>query len=145
SVKASKPQSMQEAIEFATEMMDKKMLAHAERQAEQKRKLEDTSRNNQHQHQPFKRNNVARAYTAGLRDQKPYGGTKPLCPKCNYHHDGICTPKCTSCRKIGHWARNCKGRPAAANNNNQRAQGKYMQGVSLALNEEFRDTIRMSA
>nr|GEV03229.1 reverse transcriptase domain-containing protein [Tanacetum cinerariifolium] len=31
SVKASKPQSMQEAIKFATEMMDKKMLTHAER------------------------------------------------------------------------------------------------------------------
>nr|GFC22300.1 hypothetical protein [Tanacetum cinerariifolium] len=30
SVKASKPQSIQEAIEFATEMMDKKMLTHAE-------------------------------------------------------------------------------------------------------------------
>nr|GFA55746.1 reverse transcriptase domain-containing protein [Tanacetum cinerariifolium] len=31
SVKASKLQSMQEAIDFATEMMDKKMLTHAER------------------------------------------------------------------------------------------------------------------
>nr|GFB67789.1 reverse transcriptase domain-containing protein [Tanacetum cinerariifolium] len=31
SVKASKPQSMQEAIEFATEIMDKKMLTHGER------------------------------------------------------------------------------------------------------------------
>nr|GEX70780.1 putative reverse transcriptase domain-containing protein [Tanacetum cinerariifolium] len=72
-VKASKPQSMQEAIEFATEMMDKKMLTHAERQAEHKRKFDDTSRNNQHQHQPFKRNNVARAYTAGPGDKKPYG------------------------------------------------------------------------
>nr|GEY25840.1 putative reverse transcriptase domain-containing protein [Tanacetum cinerariifolium] len=78
SVKASKPQSMQEAIEFATEMMDKKMLTHAERQAEYKRKLDDTSRNNQHQQQPFKRKNVARAYTAGLGDKKPYGGIKPL-------------------------------------------------------------------
>nr|GEV02653.1 putative ribonuclease H-like domain-containing protein [Tanacetum cinerariifolium] len=39
SVKALKPQSMQEAIEFAIEMMDKKMLAHAERQAEHKRNL----------------------------------------------------------------------------------------------------------
>ncbi|GJR68099.1 hypothetical protein Tco_0014164 [Tanacetum coccineum] len=46
SVKASKPQSMQEAIEFATEMMDKKMLTTAERQAENKRKFKDTSRNN---------------------------------------------------------------------------------------------------
>nr|GEZ32601.1 hypothetical protein [Tanacetum cinerariifolium] len=49
SVKASKPQSMQEAIEFATKMMDKKMLTHAERQAKHKRKFDDTSRNNQHQ------------------------------------------------------------------------------------------------
>nr|GFC02928.1 reverse transcriptase domain-containing protein [Tanacetum cinerariifolium] len=81
SVKASKPQSMHEAIEFATKMMDKKMLTHAERQAEHKRKFDDTSRNNRHQQQPFKRNNVARAYTVGPGDKKPYGGTKPLCPK----------------------------------------------------------------
>ncbi|GKF33707.1 putative reverse transcriptase domain-containing protein [Tanacetum coccineum] len=88
SVKASKPQSMQEAIEFATEMMDKKLITAAELQTENKRKFEDTSRNNQNQQQPFKRNNVARAYTAGPGDKKPYGGTKPLCAKCNYHHDG---------------------------------------------------------
>ncbi|GKB91140.1 putative reverse transcriptase domain-containing protein [Tanacetum coccineum] len=88
SVKASKPQSMQEVIEFAIEMMDKKMLTAAERQVENKRKFEDTSRNNQNQQQPFKRNNVARAYTTGPGDKKPYGGTKPLCTKCNYHHDG---------------------------------------------------------
>nr|GFB28997.1 reverse transcriptase domain-containing protein [Tanacetum cinerariifolium] len=49
SVKASKPQSMQEAIEFATEMMDKNMLIVAERQSENKKKFEDTSRNNQNQ------------------------------------------------------------------------------------------------
>ncbi|GJR91572.1 putative reverse transcriptase domain-containing protein [Tanacetum coccineum] len=81
SVKASKTQSMQEAIEFATEMMNKKMLTVAERQAENKRKFEDTSRNNENQQQPFKRNNVARAYTAGPGDKKPFRGTKPLCTK----------------------------------------------------------------
>nr|GEV81822.1 putative reverse transcriptase domain-containing protein [Tanacetum cinerariifolium] len=97
SVKASKPQSMQEAIEFATEMMDKKMLTHDERQAEHKRKFDDTSRNNQHQQQPFKRNNVARAYTAGPGDKKPYEGTKPLCSKCNYNHDG---PLCTKVYRL---------------------------------------------
>nr|GEZ73762.1 reverse transcriptase domain-containing protein [Tanacetum cinerariifolium] len=85
-VKASKPQLMQEAIEFATKMMDKKMLTHAERQAEHKRKFDDTSRNNQHQHQPFKRNNlkngnqgnragnrnvVARAYAVGTARTNP--------------------------------------------------------------------------
>nr|GEZ22329.1 hypothetical protein [Tanacetum cinerariifolium] len=107
SVKASKAQSMQEAIEFATKMMDKKMLIHAERQAEHKKKFDDASRNNQHQQQPYKRKNVARAYTAGPGDKKPYGGTKPLCPKCNYHHNGPCAPECTNCKKIGHLARDC--------------------------------------
>nr|GEY79091.1 hypothetical protein [Tanacetum cinerariifolium] len=141
SVKASMPQSMQEAIEFATEMMDKIMLTHAKRQAEHKRKFDDTSRNNQHQQQPFKRNNVAWAYTAGPGDKKPYGRTKPLCLKCNYHHDGPCAPKCTNCKKIGHLARNCKGWPAATNNNNtnnqnntnnknQRAQGENARGIT---------------
>nr|GEX20030.1 putative reverse transcriptase domain-containing protein [Tanacetum cinerariifolium] len=139
SVKASKPQSMQEVIEFATEMMDKKMLTYAERQAEHKRKFDDILRNTQHQQQPPKRNNVARAYTVGQRDRKPYGGTKPLCPKCNYHHDKPCALKCTNCKKIGHLARDCKGRPAAANNNNnqnnnnnnnQKAQGATTRGIT---------------
>nr|GEW99560.1 putative reverse transcriptase domain-containing protein [Tanacetum cinerariifolium] len=98
-VKASKPESMQEAIEFATEMMDKKMLTVVEHQAENKRKFKDTSRNNQNQQQPFKRNNVARAYTAGPGDKKPYGGTKPLCTKCNYHYDGPCAQK-SDCPKL---------------------------------------------
>nr|GEV97050.1 hypothetical protein [Tanacetum cinerariifolium] len=122
----------QEAIEFATEMMDKKMLTHAEHQAEHKTKFDDTSRNNQNQQQLFKKNNVARAYIVGPGDKKPYGGTKPLCPKCNYHHDGPCAPKCTNCKKIGHMARNCKGRPAATNNNNnnQRAQGENVRGTA---------------
>ncbi|GKF43171.1 hypothetical protein Tco_0129723, partial [Tanacetum coccineum] len=38
SVKASKPKIMQEAIEFATELMDKKILTITECQAENKRK-----------------------------------------------------------------------------------------------------------
>ncbi|GJW98532.1 putative reverse transcriptase domain-containing protein [Tanacetum coccineum] len=102
--------------------MDKKILTIIERQAENKRKFEDTSQNNQNQQQPFKRNNVARAYTVGPVDKKLYRGIKPMCPKCNYHHDGPCAPKCTNCKRIGHSARDCKNRPAAANNN-QRAQG----------------------
>ncbi|GJZ77062.1 retrovirus-related pol polyprotein from transposon TNT 1-94 [Tanacetum coccineum] len=60
---------------------------------------EDTSRNNQNQQHPFKRNNVARAYTTGPSEKKPYGGSKPLCPKCNYHHDGPCAPK-IDCPKL---------------------------------------------
>ncbi|GJY43714.1 hypothetical protein Tco_0431927 [Tanacetum coccineum] len=87
SVMASKPKKMQDAIKFTTELMDQKIRTLAERQAENKRKFEDTSRNNQNQQHPFKRHNVTRAYNAGPRE-KSYGGSKPLCPKCNYHHDG---------------------------------------------------------
>nr|GEX45394.1 hypothetical protein [Tanacetum cinerariifolium] len=47
SVATSKPKTMQEATEMATGLMDKKLRTYAERQAANKRKFEDTSRNNQ--------------------------------------------------------------------------------------------------
>ncbi|GJT17528.1 hypothetical protein Tco_0876234 [Tanacetum coccineum] len=55
SVMASKPKTMQDAIEFATELMDQKIRTFADRQAENKRKLNDNSRNNHNQQQPFKK------------------------------------------------------------------------------------------
>ncbi|GKA63455.1 hypothetical protein Tco_0763061 [Tanacetum coccineum] len=48
SVMTTKPKTMQDAIEFATELMDKKISTFAERQAENKRKLDN---NNQAQQQ----------------------------------------------------------------------------------------------
>nr|GEY38161.1 hypothetical protein [Tanacetum cinerariifolium] len=51
SVMTSKPKTMQDAIEFATELMDKKISTLAERQAKNKRKLDN---NNQAQKQPPK-------------------------------------------------------------------------------------------
>ncbi|GKB66521.1 putative reverse transcriptase domain-containing protein [Tanacetum coccineum] len=98
SIMASKPKTMQDAVEFATELMDKKIRTFAERQTENKRK----------------------AYTVGSSEKKPYGGSKPLCSKCNYHHDGRCAPKCRKCNRVGHLARDCRS-PANANTaNNQR-------------------------
>ncbi|GKB80246.1 putative reverse transcriptase domain-containing protein [Tanacetum coccineum] len=66
SVMASKPKTMQYAIEFATELMDQKIRTFADHQAKNKRKLDENSRNKQNQQQPFKKQNVARAHTAGL-------------------------------------------------------------------------------
>ncbi|GJU66206.1 putative reverse transcriptase domain-containing protein [Tanacetum coccineum] len=111
-VKASKPQSMQEAIEFATEIMDKMMLTLAECQAENKRKFEDTSRNNQNQQQPFERNNVAHAYTTGPGDKKPFGGTKPLCTNNNNNNQRAqgANPRgitCFECGVQGHFRSDC--------------------------------------
>ncbi|GKF07750.1 reverse transcriptase domain-containing protein, partial [Tanacetum coccineum] len=95
---ASKPKTMQEAVEMATELMDKKVSTMAERHAENKRK----------------------AYTAGTGEKKPYGGSKPLCAKCNYHYDGLYAPKCHKCNKVGHFARNCRSAGNVNNANNQR-------------------------
>ncbi|GKA99000.1 putative reverse transcriptase domain-containing protein, partial [Tanacetum coccineum] len=64
SVVASKPKTMQDAVEIATELMDKKIRTLAERQTESKRKFEDTSRNTQNQQQQNKRQNTSRAYNA---------------------------------------------------------------------------------
>ncbi|GJY45826.1 putative reverse transcriptase domain-containing protein [Tanacetum coccineum] len=102
---ALNPKTMQEAVEMATELMDKKVSTIAERQAENKRKFENTSRNIQNQQQQNKRQNTGRAYNVGTGEKKPYGGSKPLCAKCNYHHDGPCAPKCYKCNKVGHFAR----------------------------------------
>ncbi|GJS90706.1 putative reverse transcriptase domain-containing protein [Tanacetum coccineum] len=125
SVVASKPKTMQDAVEIATELMDKKIRTFAERQTESKRKFEDTSRNtqNQQQQQQNKRQNTGRAYTAGSGEKKPYGGSKPLCAKCNYHHDGPCAPKCHKCNKVGHFARDCRSTANANNANNQKGTG----------------------
>ncbi|GJU98631.1 putative reverse transcriptase domain-containing protein [Tanacetum coccineum] len=117
---ASKPKTMQEAVEMATELMDKKVSTIAERQAENKRKFENTSRNNQNQQQQNKRQNTGRAYTTGTGEKKPYGGSKTLCAKCNYHHDGLVAPKCHKCKKFGHFARDCRSARNANNANNHR-------------------------
>ncbi|GKF05211.1 hypothetical protein Tco_0035879 [Tanacetum coccineum] len=64
-VRASKPKTMQDAVEFVTKLMDKKISTPVECQAENKRKLDSTSKNNQNQQQPNKRQNTGRAYIAG--------------------------------------------------------------------------------
>nr|GFB55659.1 hypothetical protein [Tanacetum cinerariifolium] len=102
SVMASKPKTMQDAVEFATKLMDKKIRTFAECQTKNKNKPDDN------QQQEKKRHNTGRAYAARPGEKNPYGGSKPLCSKCNYHHDGPCAPKCHQCNRCGHLARDCK-------------------------------------
>nr|GFC70710.1 hypothetical protein [Tanacetum cinerariifolium] len=126
SVKASKSKTMQEVIEFTTELMEDKTRAYAERQAYNKRKSEDIARKNQNQ-QPNKRRNTGQAYTAGNGDMRLYAGSRPLCSKCNYNYEGPCLPKCNNCKRVGHLTKDYKSRPANNNNNNNNSRNNNNQ------------------
>ncbi|GJR09113.1 putative reverse transcriptase domain-containing protein [Tanacetum coccineum] len=109
SVKSSRPKTLDETIELANDFMDQKLRTYAERQTDNKRKADDSSRNNHgHQQQPFKRQNVAKVYNMGTGERKPYGGSLPKCTKCHFHHNGPCTQKWHKCDKVGHFARDCR-------------------------------------
>nr|GFB93077.1 hypothetical protein [Tanacetum cinerariifolium] len=125
SVVASKPKTMQEAIEIATELMDKKIRTFAERETTSKRKFENTSRitRNQQQQHSNKRQNTGRVYTVASGEKKQYRGSRPLCAKCNYHHEGPCALKCRNCNKFGHAARDSRNTANTNNANNQRGTG----------------------
>ncbi|GKA45399.1 putative reverse transcriptase domain-containing protein [Tanacetum coccineum] len=99
------------------------------RQSDNKRKADDSSRNNHgHQQQPFKRQNVARAYNMGTGERKPYGGSLPKCNKCHLHHNGPCTQRCHKCNKIGHFARDCRSTGNTNVANTQKGNGATPKG-----------------
>ncbi|GJT52324.1 putative reverse transcriptase domain-containing protein [Tanacetum coccineum] len=54
-------------------------------------------------------------------ERGPYGGPRPLCSKCNYHHEGPCAPKCSKCNRFGHLGRDCRSPPNVNTGANQRA------------------------
>ncbi|GKF64731.1 putative reverse transcriptase domain-containing protein, partial [Tanacetum coccineum] len=91
SVMASKPKMLQEAIELAKSLMDQKVCAYAATQSDNKRRMDNNARDNHVQQPPYKRQNVAKAYTAGPIEKKEYVGTLPLYSKCKFHHNGPCT------------------------------------------------------
>nr|GFC27822.1 hypothetical protein [Tanacetum cinerariifolium] len=122
-VRASKPKTMQHAIEIATKIMNKKISTLVECQTENKKRLDNTSKNNQNQQQLNKRQNTGRAYTARHGEKKHYDRSKPLCSKCNYHHDGPCAPKCHKCNRVGHLARDCRSSTNVNTSNIQKGTG----------------------
>ncbi|GJX59679.1 putative reverse transcriptase domain-containing protein [Tanacetum coccineum] len=113
----------------ANDLMDQKLRTYAERQSDNKRKADDSSRNNHgHQQQPFKRQNVAKVYNMGTGEKKPYGGSLPKCTKCHFHHNGPCTQKCHKCNKVGHFARDCRSSGNTNGANTQKGNGANPKG-----------------
>nr|GFB32421.1 hypothetical protein [Tanacetum cinerariifolium] len=116
-VMSARPKTLDETIELANDFMDQKLRTYTERQNVNKRKADDSPRNNQQQ--PYKKQNVARVYTAGPGEKMVYTGDLPLCTKCNYYHTGQCAPKCGKCKRYGHTTTDCQVDTNNNNNNNK--------------------------
>nr|GEU40313.1 hypothetical protein [Tanacetum cinerariifolium] len=106
-VMSTRPQTLDDAIELANDLMDQKLHTYAKRQNNNKRKADDSSRNNQQQ-QPHKKQNVA----MGIH-----------CWPCQ------CAPKCGNCKRYGHTTSNFRVKNNNNNNNtNQKAGACYECG-----------------
>ncbi|GJW19865.1 reverse transcriptase domain-containing protein [Tanacetum coccineum] len=100
-VTASKPQTLEEAINIAQRLMDQ-VTKHAPMQvsSDNKRKQE-----------------AGRAYVVTPSENGRYARDLPLCKRCNFHHNGPCTGKCNICNKVGHLSKNCQNKKPATGSN----------------------------
>ncbi|GJZ88639.1 putative reverse transcriptase domain-containing protein [Tanacetum coccineum] len=131
-VTASKPQTLEEAINIAQRLMDQ-VTKHTPVQvsSDHKRKFDDrrtfnnnnyrntntNNRYNNHQPQQNKRQETFRSYAVTPTENNRYIGNRPLCKKCTLHHTGPCTVKCNTCNKVGHLTKNCKNKGPATGSN----------------------------
>ncbi|GJV99185.1 reverse transcriptase domain-containing protein [Tanacetum coccineum] len=137
-VTASKPQTLEEAINIAQRLMDQ-VTKHTPVQvsSDHKRKFDDrrtfnnnnyrndnnnnyrntNNRYNNHQPQQNRRQETFRAYAATPTENNGYTGNRPLCKKCTLHHTGPCTVKCNICNKVVHLTKNCRNKGPATGSN----------------------------
>ncbi|GJW28632.1 reverse transcriptase domain-containing protein [Tanacetum coccineum] len=87
-----------------------------EKNTNNKRKFKNQPKDNRvPQQPPFKKPDVARAYTIKANRKKAYAGNLPHCNKCKLHHVGPCTVKCSKCKRVGHMTRDCRASVATMN------------------------------
>ncbi|GJY23296.1 reverse transcriptase domain-containing protein [Tanacetum coccineum] len=133
-VTASKPQTLEEAINIAQRLMDQ-VTKHVPMQVsnDNKRKFDDkrtfnnSSRSNNNyrntnnrynnRQQQNRRQETGRAYAVTPSENGRYAGDLPLCKRCNFHHNGPCTGKCNICNKVGHLSKNCRNKKPATGSN----------------------------
>ncbi|GJZ42987.1 reverse transcriptase domain-containing protein [Tanacetum coccineum] len=87
-VTASKPQTLEEAINIAQRLMDQN-----------------------------RRQETFRSYAVTLTENNWYIGNSPLCKKCTLHHIGLCTVKCNTCNKVDHLTKNCRNKGPVTGSN----------------------------
>ncbi|GJX98999.1 reverse transcriptase domain-containing protein [Tanacetum coccineum] len=129
---ASKPQTLEEAINIAQRLMDQ-VTKHTPVQvsSDHKQKFDDrrtfnnnnyrntntNNRYNNHQPQQNRRQETFRSYAVTPTENNGYTGNRPLCKKCTLHHIGPCTVKCNTCNKVGHLTKNCRNKGPATGSN----------------------------
>ncbi|GKA85577.1 putative reverse transcriptase domain-containing protein [Tanacetum coccineum] len=136
-VTASKPQTLEEAINIAQRLIDQvtkhtplQVSSDHKRNFNDRRTFNNNSRSNRnyrntntnnrynnHQPQQNRRQKAARAYAATSSENSRYARDLPLCKRCNLHHTGPCTGKCNTCNKVGHLSKNCQNKKPATGSN----------------------------
>ncbi|GJY73896.1 putative reverse transcriptase domain-containing protein [Tanacetum coccineum] len=133
-VTASKPQTLEEAINIAQRLMDQ-VTKHAPMQvsSDNKRKFDDRitfnnsscSNNNyrntnnryNNRQQQNQRQEAGRAYAVTPSENSRHARELPLCKRCNFHHTRPCTGKCNICNKVRHLSKNCRNKKPATRSN----------------------------
>ncbi|GJY86900.1 reverse transcriptase domain-containing protein [Tanacetum coccineum] len=127
-VTASKPQTLEEAINISQRLMDQIIKRDSVQETnDHKRKLEDkgnivnnnnyqnnynnNNRNDDYHRQQNRRQETFKIYTA----TNGYTGNRPLCERCTLHHIGPCTVKCRTCNRVGHLTKNCRNKTTRNN------------------------------
>ncbi|GJX53760.1 putative reverse transcriptase domain-containing protein [Tanacetum coccineum] len=144
-VTASKPQTLEEAINIAQRLMESltSTLHAMQVSSDHKRKFDDrrtfnnnnnnyrnnnnnnyrnintNNRNNDYRQQQNRRPETFRAYAATPTENNGYTRNRPLCKKCTLHHTGPCTVKCETCNRVGHLTRNCINKGSDTGSNQQ--------------------------
>ncbi|GJV33103.1 reverse transcriptase domain-containing protein [Tanacetum coccineum] len=131
-VTASKPQTLEEAINIAQRLMDQ-VTKHTPVQvsSDHKRKFDDrrtfnnnnyrntntNNRYNNHQPQQNRRQETFRSYAVTLTENNGYTRNHPLCKKCTLHHIRPCTVNYNTYNKVGYLTKNCRNKGPATGSN----------------------------
>ncbi|GJY52591.1 FAR1-related sequence 5-like protein [Tanacetum coccineum] len=111
-ITASKPQTLEEAINISQRLMDQIIKRDSIQETNDRKtkmrikekhrptnnfqnKLHGNNRNNDYHQQQNRRQEIFNVYTA----TNGYTGNRPLCERCTLHHIGPCTVKCRTCNR----------------------------------------------
>nr|GEY36516.1 hypothetical protein [Tanacetum cinerariifolium] len=144
-VTASKPQTLEEAINIAQRLMDQIIKrGFMQGTSDHKHKFDDrrnsnnninypnnhknnyqnnrnskSNRNNDYRQQQNRRPKTFRAYVATSTENSGYTGNRPLCKKCTLYQTGPCIVKCQTCNKVGHLTKNYRNKGQTTRSNQQ--------------------------